>query len=177
MKLYEISKEYRQIIEFMEEHQEELIASGGEHPELIEMLDKIEADFGDKAERVALLIREQTVESEAYKAEADRLASRARTLSRSADWLKGYLLHELRKMGETRVHGKLINISRCKNGRPSVGLPPGAEIPEEYRRVRVEFDGQAAYEDLKAAGKLPGEPGVYDVDGLRVERGEHVRIR
>lgn len=178
MKLYELPTQYRDLLDWMEEHAEELSDSGGDHPELIERLERIEADFGDKAERVALLIREQEAEAGAYKAEADRLAARARTLSRNADWLKGYLLHQLRRMGETKVHGKLVNVSRVKNGRPSVRYIGDVEkLPQKWQRVRVDFDGQKAYEDLKAAGKIPSEPGAYPVDGLTVEVGEHVRIR
>jgi len=62
-----------------------------------------------------------------------------------------------------------------KNTRPSIRCASG-EVPEEFQRVRVEFDGQAAYDALKAANRLPQEPGRVQVDGLVVVLGQHVRI-
>lgn len=175
--LYEIASDYRAILDWMDDHAEELAMSGGDHPELVEYLDKVEANLNRKAESIALLVQEQKATADAVKAEADRLAARARTMMNRADSLKGYLLAQLRRAGVKKAGGTLATVSLCKNPRPSIAVPDGAEIPEQWRRVVVTLDGTAAYESLKAAGTLPDEPGVYEIDGLRVERGQHVRIR
>ena len=68
-----------------------------------------------------------------------------------------------------------VKVRIQKNTRPSIRCAI-VEIPEPFRRIRVEFDGQAAYEALKAARCLPSEPGRMEIDGLVVELGRHVRI-
>ena len=176
MKLYEIADEYRDILSWLEDHEEEMGAEGGEHPELIDKLDQIESNFELKAESVALVIRELQVEAVARKAEADRLKRSAQASESRAAWLKDYLLHQLRRMGLKKVAGTRAKIARVKNGRPSVALIDPENIPDAYQKVVVTFNGQQAYEDLKAAGKLPADPGEIEVDGFRVARGEHVRI-
>lgn len=181
MKLYEIADDYRTLIAWMEDHAEELAQvsddGSGPHPELLSQLDQIHDDFARKAEAVALIIRELIAESAAWKAEADRLAAHARATAARADWLKGYLLHQLRRMDLRRVDGRLIKIRRQVNTRPAIA-PAGdpADLPSDWKKVTIALDGTRAYEDLKAAGKLPTAPGEYPIDGLRVTLGEHVRI-
>lgn len=177
MKLYDIATEYRDILAWMADHEEEMLAEGGDHPELVDRMERIEATFDVKAESIALLIQELATTAAAIKTEADRLAARARSEQSHADRLKGYLLAQMRRAGLKRAGGDLASVTIAKNGRPSIAVPDGAEIPEWCRRVRIELDGTAAYYRLKAAGALPDEPGVYTIDGLRVERGLHLRIR
>ncbi|MGH7449073.1 MAG: hypothetical protein ACRELT_15985 [Longimicrobiales bacterium] len=55
-------------------------------------------------------------------------------------------------------------------------LAPSRGARGADHRIRVEFDGTAAYEALKAANCLPNEPGRIEVAGLVVELGQHIRI-
>lgn len=84
-------------------------------------------------------------------------------------------MFQMRRVGRTRVETPTVKVRIQRNSRPSIRCA-SAEIPDRFRRVRVEFDGQAAYDALKATGCLPREPGRRVVDGLVVELGEDVRI-
>jgi hypothetical protein len=84
-------------------------------------------------------------------------------------------MFQLERAGTTRVETPTVKVRIQKNTRPSIRCA-SAEIPEPFRRIRVEFDGTAAYEALKAARCLPVEPGRIEVDRLVAELGRHVRI-
>ena len=67
----------------------------------------------------------------------------------------------------------LVKVRIQRASRPSIR--PVGDIPEAFQRVRVEFDGQAAYEHLKPVlGK--DCPDTLDVDGLHVEYSYSPRI-
>ena len=84
-------------------------------------------------------------------------------------------MFQMQRAGTARVETPTVKVRIQKNTRPSIRCA-SAEIPEQFRRVRVEFDGHAAYDALKAAKCLPQEPGLVQVNGLVVELGQHVRI-
>ena len=99
----------------------------------------------------------------------------ARSYERRTEWLKRYLMFQLQRAGTTRVETPTVKVRIQKNTRPSIRcISP--EIPEPFRRVRVEFDAPAAYEALKRGDCLPDEPGRIEIDGLVVELGQHVRV-
>jgi hypothetical protein len=84
-------------------------------------------------------------------------------------------MFQMERAGTTRVETPTVKVRIQKNTRPSIRCST-AEIPEQFRRVRVEFDGAAAYDALKAAKCLPEEPGRIEVSGLVVELGRHLRV-
>jgi len=163
LKLWELSEELDRI-------GEEIAEAGGElTPEIEEKLDALEGAFEEKAENIALMVRNLEATSSAVKEEEKRIRTYRRSLERQASGLKDYLLFFLRRQGVERVEGTRARIRRQANSRPSIrwlGDPESA--PEAFRRVRVDVDTQAAYEELKSGGELP--------EGFEVERGEHVRI-
>jgi hypothetical protein len=142
---------------------------------LAELLERVEGNLKEKVRRVALVVMNLTASAKAAAAEAERIAAMARSYDRQAESLKRYLMFQMQRAGATRVETPTVKLRIQKNTRPSIRCT-SAEIPEEFRRVRVEFDGQAAYKALKAANRLPQEPGRVQVDGLVVELGQHIRI-
>lgn len=157
-----------------------LIESGGElTPEIEALLEEAEEGFAEKAERVALKVREMEAEAKAAKEEADRLAARARSLERGARSLKDYLLEQCHRIGKHVVKGALATV-RVQKSPPSAlcTIPEDAlaelkndpayarfirEIPASYR-----FDARAAIEAVKAGEELP--------EGIYTEQRTHVRI-
>ena len=177
LKLYEHVDDYRTILDWIEEHADEIEAAGGEVPEYLEgLLDAAVEGLEEKVKRTALVVQNLGANAKAAKSEADRLAATARTYERQAEVLKRYLKIQLERAGVPRVETELVKARIQTNGRPTiVPLNPDA-IPEAYQRVRVEFDGAKAYDELKSAGLLPTEPGEVVIDGLRVTLGTHLRI-
>jgi hypothetical protein len=176
LKLHEYVDELELVLDWIVEHEEQIVAAGGELPaELADLLEQVEGDLTEKVRRVALVIRNLTASAKAAHAEADRIASLARTYERQTESLKRYLMFQLQRAGTPRVETPTVKVRVQKNTKPSIRCV-SAEIPEQFRRIRVEFDGIAAYDALKAAGCLPEEPGRIEIDGLVVELGQHVRV-
>ena len=92
MRLYEAVAQLEVISGWIEEHADEILANGGAlTPELEALLTEAEGTLAEKAERVALKVRELQAEAEAVKVEATRLSQRAKTATYAADSLKDYL--------------------------------------------------------------------------------------
>ena len=175
LKLYDAVDAYAQVLDWLEENEESIIAAGGEiPPELDELMEQVEGDLTEKVKRTALVIQNLKANATAAKSEADRLARTARSYERQADSLTAYLHHQLNRAGVPRVETDLVKVRVQRASRPSVRCV-GDEIPEAFQRVRVEFDGQAAYDYLKPLlGKDCDDVG--EVDGLRWEYSTGVRI-
>ena len=176
LKLHEYVDELDRILDWIAEHEKEIVAAGGElPPELTELLERIEGDLTEKVRRIALVILNLTASARAAHGEAERIAGMARGYERQAESLKRYLMFQLERAGTSRVETPIVKVRIQKNTRPSIRCG-SAEIPERFRRLRVEFDGMAAYEALRASRCLPDEPGRVEVAGLVVELGRQIRI-
>lgn len=168
LRLYEAVDAYHTALEWLEEHEDEIIAAGGEMPpELEAILDQAEGDLKEKVKRVALMVQNLAASADAAKAERDRLARTARSYEHQADALKAYLKDQLDRAGVRRVDTPVVKVRVQRASRPSI-TTVGEEIPERFQRMRVELDGNAAYEHLKGVlGK--DAPDAGEKDGLRYE--------
>lgn len=164
MKLYEITAE-------LEDVAGELIENGGElTPELEARLDAAEGALHAKVERCALVVQQLQAHAEMARTESRRLADLASTRARAADRLKEYVQSQLEIAGVRKVEGDLATVWVQKNGRPSINWTRDVdELPDAYRRIRIEPDTNAAYDNWKAGAQLP--------DGFTVEQGHHLRIK
>lgn len=179
LKLYEEVDAYQIVLDWIEEHAEEISNAGGElPPELVELLDSVGGSVEEKVERTVLVIRNLKRNADAAAAEAKHLAAIAATHQRQADSLKDYLALQMERAGMQKFSGAKAKAWFQKNGRPSIRPKNPDAIPKKYQRVIVEFDGQKAYEDFKAADLIPDpEDGAVEIDGLVIERGKHLQIR
>lgn len=158
------------IVEELEAIADELYESGGViTPEMEARLDALEGALPEKIDRICSVIQNNARAAEAAKAEADRLAALAKSRENTARGLKTYLLNALQKRGTHKVMCDRFTVRIQKNGRPSIQWTKDvAEIPEPFRRVRVELDGDAAYGEWRSTKQLP--------EGFAVELGSHLRI-
>lgn len=182
LKLYEHVDAYQVVLDWMEEHEDDITAAGGVlPPELEALLDEIQGDLQDKVERTALVAQNLLANAKAAKGEADRLAALAKGYERQAETLKGYLKYQLERAGVKKIETPTAKVAIQKNGRPSLRLADPNYIPEQFKVQPPPpppvFDSQGAYEYLKGAKLLPAEPGVIELDGIVVELGSHLRIR
>lgn len=179
IRLYEAAAQLETVNGWIEEHADEILANGGElTPELSALLDLAEGTLAEKAERVALKVRELQTEAEAIKVEATRLTQRAKTATNAADSLKDYLHRTMEAAGIPSIKGTLVTVAIQKNP-PSVKgeISPDAlhdlyfdqspfalMIPQTFT-----LDKKAVIAAHKLGAAIPA--------GLEVTQGTSLRIR
>jgi hypothetical protein len=147
-----------------------LIGDDGLMPDDLEArLDAIQLDLRAKADNVCRAVRIAESEAKTFATEAARLKEQADIAERRAAWLKKYLQECLARVGLKKLDTELFKLGVQANGRPSIRLAANAPIPPAFKRVREEFDSQAAYEAWKRGETLPAD--------VVVEHGSHLRIR
>jgi hypothetical protein len=161
MNLYEISTEVRSILSQETED--------GELPaDLAERLSSLSVSTAEKVGYLCQFREELAADAIATKAVIDRLQARKAALESRAEWLKKYILQSMQTQGIRRLdtaHHKLW----IQNNPPAARLREGAEIPQEFSKIKVEFNGAAALEAHRRGVKLP--------ETISIEQGEHLRIK
>jgi len=104
----------------------------------------------------------------AIAAEVDRLQGRKRHLVGRIEWLKRYLLGEMEVAGRQKVRGATLTVSLAK-APPSCEVVSVEEVPEEFRRVKVEVDRAGIVEHFRSTGEVvPGTIVVADRRYVRI---------
>lgn len=161
--LYKITTEIQTILSKLEDGDGELT------DDLAASLDSLEGAFEDKVENVLKYQASQAAAAGAVGKEICRLSSLQESYTRRADSLKDYVFRSMKSLGRDKVQGKLFTVWIQKNGRPSIELEADVDIPEYYKRTKVEFDSQLAYQEWKAGTPMP--------PGVKVTQGSHLRIK
>lgn len=138
MKLYELTNEIRELFST-----EELD---------VDKLEALEIAFADKVESCCAVIREAEGAAATYKAEIDRLAALKRATENRAEWLKDYVRTCMEGAGETKINGRLFNVTL---GKPTPVVSITGTVPEEYQVVKYSDDKTAIGRALKAGEQLP----------------------
>jgi len=164
LRLYEIPDAYEAI-------EAELIENGGElTPALEAMLNALDGVLEDKAERICRIVKNHEGSAQAFDAEIARLESHKSAHTNAAKRLKDYLYATMLRLDRGKIDAGVFKLAIQKNGRPAIAWPLNTEqLPERFRRIRIELDGNAAYEAVKAGEELPA--------GFIVSHGTHLRIR
>ena len=145
MKLYEITEQLRQ-----------LMAMDDVPPEqLQDTLDMVNDEFEAKAENIAMLIREMTLNAEGYKAEIDRLSDRKKSLDNKVESLKDYLRVNMQAADMTKIKGKLFTISL---GAPTETVYVADEklLPDNLVYIKREPNKTEIKAQLKSGADLEG---------------------
>ena len=164
LKLYELTDAYRAL--------EDILAlDEAERVDWQEVLDRIGEQVEDKILSIARLVQNFKASEEAYKAEAERLQKRAKSMADRAAWLKDYAKNAMIELDIEKVEGT-PGVRLQQNSQPSVEITVGVDaLPERYIR-HIEYDEanrQQMIEDWKAGGWM-------DVPGVILSRGKHIRI-
>jgi len=120
--------------------------------ETLAKLDALEIARDEKALAVARYLIGEASEGERVKAQADRLATRAKAHANRAERLKGYLQANL-PIGH-KIRDDVVQIGWRKSS--AVHIHHEDELPEEFWRVRREPDKQRAKDALKEGREVPG---------------------
>jgi hypothetical protein len=133
-------------------------------------LDALAAALDKKLEGCCMMQRNFQAEADALKAEADRLAARAKAAQNRADHLKGYMLGCMMSARETKLAAGVFALAIQKNSQPSVAVNvPVSALPERFQAVKIEPNKTAMLTAWKEGEKLPA--------GIEVTIGFHLRIR
>lgn len=166
---------------WLEEHEGELL------PELQTLLEDLDCDVTEKAERVALYILELEATAEACRSEVKRLTSRAAAKINRADGLRDYLKVELARLGKKKIEGQKLTISRQANSQYSIECADPAlvyleEGPTDDRDEAMPAplasrEEKFVYHLNRSEIVRRHEAGEALPESIVVAKGEHVRIR
>jgi Siphovirus Gp157 len=172
LKLYELTEERRVLDDFLLETEGEVT------PEIAQLLTEIEGKIEEKAERVALYIREQEANAAVIDEEVQRLQAKAKALRRGAAGLKYYLEGQLRALGLDKVKGQLVTVALQLNPPSVVGELSQDELADLQDRLFVRYVPARFELDKRALLDVAREQGLDALpEGLAIVRTETLRIR
>ena len=160
MTLYEITDEYRQLLEIAEDPDMD--------PEVLrDTMEAIAADLEDKADGFAKVIRTLEAEEAGLDAEIKRLQARKSAVAGSKARINGSLVASMRATGETKFKTQLFSFGIQKNP-ASVVLAEG-KVPTEYSIIQEpDPDKKRIAAELKAGAHF---------DWAELRQTESLRIR
>jgi hypothetical protein len=161
MKLYELTDNYRRILDILDEGQDEALQ---------DTLDSIKDAIEQKAEGIAKIIRTMDAEAEAIKAEEQRLAQRRKAIENRRNGLKEYLETQLASSGIDKVKTATFTVA-LQNNPPSVNVLDDKAIPTTFKVHIPEqwnVDKKLILQALKDGQEIPG---------VELFQGRSLRIR
>ena len=161
MQLYNLTANYQQILDYVD-NAEELDESL-----LIDTLESIDEAFEDKVISTAYVIKNNDADIETISNEIRRLQKLKQTKSNANDRLKGYIKDNMLQLDKTKIKGDLFNVS-VRNNAESVEILNESALPEDAFKVTRTPDKTAIKEALKN--------GHY-VDGATLKRTQSLQIR
>lgn len=122
MTLYEITSEYRSLLDAIE---------SGEIPEeaIADTLEAVGGELADRVDNVACYIKQLRGEAAVIKSEADTLAERHKAKENKADKLAAYLFDCLKDVHKTKLETARSVVQIGKN-------PPSVQILDEAKFIR-----------------------------------------
>lgn len=148
MKLYEIKNDLREVLD---------LVSNEESGELYtDTLESLQLEFEDKAEGVALYIKELNAEAEAIKAEENVLSERRKAKENKAEKLKQYLSNNMMEVGVKKIDTSKVALSFRKS--TAVSITNEKDIPEAYTEIvkTAKIDKKAIGDAIKSGQVVPG---------------------
>lgn len=158
MRLYDLTNNYRQVLDLIEEGDERFL----------DTLESVDEAIEDKVENYGKVIKSVEAGIEGLKAEEKRLAERRKFMENSVKRMKENVEQSMISTGKTKIKGPLFTFSIQKNP-PSVEvieerhIPQGFWIPQEPKLNKKEL-----LEELKLGHEVPG---------VELKQSESLRIR
>ena len=124
MKLYELTNDFQQLFESLDEMTDNENLTEEERQNLetawYDTLEGIEMEFDDKAENVAAYIKMVKSEAEMLKAEESSLKARRLQKEKHIERLKSYLLENMNRISRKKIDGAMARISVRNNPETAV---------------------------------------------------------
>ena len=161
IRLYDLAGELGAVLEELYDNEGELVG------DLEDRLNAAEASFADKIDACLSVAAGIKAEAAALRDEEKRLAARRKSREGEADRLREYVAGCMR-MADQRSVKTARYTATLASGKPRVVIEAGAEIPDEYARIKREADKTAIGAALEAGEAL---------DFARLETSESLRVR
>jgi len=160
--LYELTGEYLYLYDLLSQGEidESIFNDSVEGAMLEERLE-------EKADGYGMIIKTLEADAKAAKAEADRLAERAKSFSNSASRTRERLYEAMKVMNRNKIKTPLFSFN-IQNNASSVSIADDAVIPNEYINITVSPNRKAIKEAL--------EKGVT-IQGCELKTSQSLRIR
>lgn len=149
MNLYELTTEYEALLAEYDAAEDD-----ERRGELLEMIDALQDDISDKGEAYARVLRNLTAQRDAYKAEAQRLTTKARAAEAAQERLKAQLLGAMQRVGATKLQTS-IGAWSVRTNPWSVEVLDVDEVPAEYHVPQPDkIDKRAILATFKETGEF-----------------------
>lgn len=158
MKLYELTSKYNALLEMAEET---------DATAFLDTLETLEEGIEDKAENIAKLIKNLTADTEAIKAEENRLADRRKAVENKISSLKTYLQNQMEVVGIDKVKRPTLTVS-IRNNPPSVKVTDETLLDSYMIPQEPKLDKKALLTELKAG---------FEIQGAELVQGRSLMIR
>jgi hypothetical protein len=146
--LYDIVGQMMSVDELLHENGGELT------PEIEILLEALEGHFDQKVDSICGLRQSYVRQADALDAEIDRLKKRKESFARSAESLRTYLFSNMARLEKEKVKTARFTVWQQKTAGTIEWTRPIDELPELYKRVKIEPDLKAAHA-AHDAGHLP----------------------
>ena len=151
MKLYELSQNFRNL--------QQVLENAGEDENLKELvinsMKELECDLSTKVENIVRLIKNLQAEVEALKAEEKRLAKERKIRENKIENLQGYLFDTINGLEKREVEGGIFTVSIKKNP-PKAIVEDLNAIPKQFIVNTPSVDKKMIKEALKNGEKIEG---------------------
>lgn len=159
--LYELTDEYRMLLEMAEDPDIDLVT-------LNDTLEGLTGEIEDKAEGYACVIKELEAEAGKFDAEITRLTAQRDRYNNQVKRMKETLMNSMIAMGKTKIPTAHFKVSVANNG----GLQPmkiTGEVPETFLVLKPEPDMKRIREALTEG---------FELNFAHLEpKGQHLSIR
>lgn len=122
--------------------------------ELEKYTSELEEQAEEKIDAFCGWIKEQSARIDAIKAEANRLAGKARIMKDNIDKLKAHYLYTLDQMGKNKAQGKVYTIAKRKTQQCVVY--DDSLIPQKYVSYTPKISVADIKADIKNGMQVPG---------------------
>lgn len=163
MKLYELTGEYIQLMQMLED------ASAEDEAEIAAAMEAVAGDIEEKADAYARMMKNLLGDIDALEQEEKRLKTRRMALENRVDRLKAAIQNAMELTGTKKLKTSIGNWSIQKNplsvSEVDVEKVPARFLIEQPPKV----DRRAILEEFKQTGEI--------LDGVTITQGESVRFR
>lgn len=162
MKLYELTQNYLNLLELLENPDvpEEMVQAA---------LNEVEGNFEDKAENVVKLMKSIEGDIKAFKDEEARLSTRRKSLENKVKGLKEYLEGNLKALGKKEIKGKIFTL-RIQKNTPRV-------VIEDMKYIHPKYIKEIRYEEVDKKNIKEDIQNGIEVLGAKLEYTESLRIK
>lgn len=166
MKLYELSKEYNEILAIIEGEIEE---EGAMSETTLAMLDEIDEDFAEKSENCVKAVRIYEEQLESVESEYKRLRNLRKHIKKQVSGLKDYIATQMITTGQEVIQTDLFKL-RLQDSPMKVEYSDIEEVDPDWVQEKVKkfISKKDIAEHIKNTGEVP--------KGITARKDKHLRI-